>query len=658
MMRYDLFFDRFRRIPPWVLLALLLAVHGAANYLYARLSSLEHVMNFSTIHEADYYMAFGYRFLTGPPFHLPEDFLEGWFRTPDLPDTQAAGADSAVPYGSRFFPSMGAGLEGERPFSWSRVNRIIEHWVAFKGFSECNPFFLVPAALGCAFWGPSTTVLVLTPTLYLLILLLFTYLCGKEIDGPSAGLWAALFLGMIPWVIGLSRYGRSYICLIAVCSVTYYLLLRTRRFSRPICSMLFVASFLFCFYAVPTQTEFFLFVLAMTGPALVHAVTGLLRGEGRLRTVFILAAVGALFVLMEREWGVIDYVLAPRYWDAQEQLTRGDIFRNPSAILAYPFHLVMVQLSPIIALCAAYPIWRCFRGAPSQTSSAHRIDLAVMFILPLAVLFCLHKKQPIYITHLCLPLALAAGCGLAGIQRKKCFSLLLVLLGLTGLAWRSIPIDKLTGSSLPIPVPAARAVDKILWKDSCRGESLFEKAFFSGNRICYATQLWIPYPETIVQPIDPALWKKEPSGFFAKMSRIDGVRIGMASGMVSGIFGTTIRKGAALMALNPTITVHLFNGMKSFDLSVEDLDWIVVGPLEEKEVAKWLESENAGEARSSPWDKLVPTMYFFDSEPDVKNFRRFMIELKERAELRFRIQKHFFFSTPRGWEKAGGLARL
>jgi len=453
-------------------------------------------------------------------------------------------------------------------------------------------------------------------------------------------------------VIGLSRYGRSYICLIAACSVTYYILLRTRRFSRPIGSMLFVASFLFCFYSVPTQTEFFLFVLAMTGPAFVHAVSGLLRGEGRLRTVFILAAVGALFILLEREWGVIDYILAPRNRDAQEQLTRGDIFRNPSAILTYPFHLVMVQLSPIVTLCAAYPIWRCFRSPSSQKPSAHRIDLAVMFLLPLAVLSCLHKKQPIYITHLCLPLALAAGSGLAGIQKKKCFSLLLVLLALTGLIWRSIPIDKLTGFSLPIPVPTARAIDKILWRESCQGKSPFEKAFFSGNRICYATQLWIPDPETIIQPIDPALWKREPSGFFAKMSHIDGVRIGMATGVVSGIFGTAVRKGAALMALNPTITVHLFNGMKSFDLSAEDLDWIVVGPLEEKEVTKWLESEDAGEACSAPWDELVPTMYFFDSEPEVRNFRRFMMDLKEKAELRFQIHKHFFFSTPRGWEKA------
>jgi len=584
-------------------------------------------MNMPTIHEAEYHLVLGYRYLTGPPFHLPEESLD-----------------------CCFFPSMGEGVEGRRPFSFSRASGLIKNWVN-ETPRELNPFFIIPAALWSTFFGPSTIAVVCTPTLYLLILLLFTYLCGKEINGPSAGLFSALFHGMIPWVIGLSRYGRSYICLIAACAVTYYFLIKTERFSRPIYSMLLVASILFSFYSVPTQTEFILFALAMIGPALVHAASGLTNRRSRFRAVAIVSIGIGVLVLIERNWRLVDYLLDPIFMDAQEELVRGDIFRNPTALLAYPISLVMVQVSPIVALCVAYPIWRFFRSPSAQLNFSPRIDLALMFFVPLAILSYLHKKQPIYIAHLCLPLALAAGSGIACMQRKKCFCLLLGLLATTGLLWRSIPIDRMTGAGRPFSISAARAVDRVLWKDACRIDSPFKEAFFSGNKICYPTQLWIPYPDTIVQPVDPGRWKEHPSSFFTKMSRIDGMRIGL----VSGSFGTTVRKGAALMALNPTITVHLFNGMKSFDLSAEDLDWIVVGPTEKRDVERWLESRNGGEVRSSSWDELVPYLYFRDDDPEVRNFRRFMLELREKAELRFAMERHFFFSTPKGWEKAGDL---
>ena len=589
-MRCGLHFDRFQSIPPWFLLALLLAVHGAANYLYARLSSTDYLMNMYTIHYADYHMVFGYRFLTGPPYHLQEEDLS-----------------------SCFIPSMGVGVEGRRPFSWKRAKHLFRN----QPHREYNPFYLIPVAFWSSIWGPSATAIVFTPTLYLLILLFFTFLCGREIRGSVAGLAAAIFVGLIPWVIGLSRYGRSYICLIAACAISYYLLLKTDRFSRPAYSLLFVASFALGFHAVPTRTEFLLLLLAMVGPVLVYARAGLFRRERRFRTIVIIASLCAVAVLLESRWHILDYMNQTRFRADLVRSIRGNVFRHPMAILSYPVHLLLIQLSPVVTLCAAYPIWKCFRRA-----SLHGLALALMFLLPLVVLTYIQHKQPLYITYLCLPLALAAGAGVIRLRRKKAVWFALIILSLSCIVWRSIPIGRIWKSKTACQSTWVKAVDTILWGGACQAYPFFQDTFFNYNySICFST---------MVHPDSLGSRERDPEGIIERLSRIDGLRVGLVFPPDGELF---IMKWVEMLALNPTITVHLFNGMPNFYLTVEDIDLIIVRVTGGGEFEKWLESGEFREVPPSILDE-VGFLCFHEDDQSMQAFLRFVRDLKDKADLR------------------------
>ena len=529
-------------------------------------------------------------------------------------------------------------MDGKRPFSWTRASHLIKHWIDGTT-TECHPLLLIPAALLSSFFGSSSTAIVFTPTIYLLLLLLFSYFCGKEINGKAAGFSVALFIGMIPWVIGLSRYGRAYICLFAACALTYYLLLKTDNFSRLIYSMLFVASFKISFYVAPSKTAFLLFLLSMSGPCLVHAILGLARRKNRILKVIILVAISAIFIHFLKEWNMLDFLnnrLHEYRRDELEQLFFGDILHNPMAALAYPVHLIMVQVSPVIILCGAYPILKFFRKSSSKHHSSIRIDLALMFLLPLVILSYYNKKQAVYIHLLCLPLGIMAGVGMSYMWKKKKLIIFLLVIAVTCLIWRSIPISEVFHFRLPFQYRVVRAVDWILWSGSCQVGDPFG-AFFNKRIICY--------PSQHTSRIDASNLDKAPYKFFKDMSNLCGLRIGMMhyeTGFTS--WGDIIRKEAEMLALNPINTVHLFNGMRTFDLTLEDLDWFVVRPREGVEFERWLEEMN--DHNDLPWDMFGCHLCFNDDNRSVWNFQQFMADLKEKADLKFIMEHHFFFSIP------------
>lgn len=623
-------FKSSRHIPPWFFLVILLAAHVVGNYYYARHSSLEYLINIKTIHGADYYLVFGYRFLTGPPYHLSEGDLVNCYR-----------------------PSMGVGLEQSRTFSWTRVKQLIHQRIESeqKREFEGNPFFLIPAALGCTLLGPSPSVIVFTPTIYLLLLIIFTYLCGKEIRGSFSGLSAALCIGLIPWIIGLSRYGRSYICLITALSITYYFLLKTRQFSRPLFSIFFIASFQFAFFSVPSRTEFFLFIFAIIGPSVIHGTFGLIHKRHRLRTVFILVLVCLGLALIARDMGMINYVKNPYLIADHTQQIRGNIFRNPGAILAYPVHFILVQVSVLVTVLVAYPIWKYFRNYYSRRQLVHRLGLFSMFFLSFAFLTYYNKKQPIYITHLSLPIVLAAGAGMSYIRLKKTFFLVFIGITLVSLAWRSIPISsKEDPDSSPLFCPVVEVIDMILWKEACRDSVPFSKAFFHPSSLCYPIKRGVCSPSQDPEWDEPGIWKENPVLFWERMSHVDGVRIGFVCH--GRAFGPMVEKGAEILALNPTITVHLFNRMRTFDLTIDDFDWIVVSPNVGGEGEEWLKAMDDLQIHPFILDEFLPYLCFSDDEQSVQRYCKFMIDIKNNAELRFVLDHSFFFATPEGWDKA------
>ena len=601
-MRNPLPYERSYHLHDLLLLAALLGLYGGANYLYARTSGTEYLMKSLTIHDTDYNSVYGYRLLTGPPYHLPDKIFDG--------------LDKHL-----VFKSMGVGVEGgHRPFSWARAKELFLEW--HHGKIEDNPFLLVPVALLCSMFGPSPAVVVFAPTLYLFLLLICTYLIAKEMNGSESGFFAALVVGLIPWVIGLSRFQRSYICLIAFCALSFFLLLKTRHFTRPLFAGLLLISLYCGYYAVPADTEAVLFLITMAGPMICHALLGLSQRTGRFRVVLVLLTTCAVLGVFEWDWNLFDHVTA-KVGDALVTNPRGDVFFNIEALWAYPVHLVTIQLTLFVSLLLAGPMGKFCQRYMTTRTWAQRIDLVVMFVAPLLLLTYLHKKQPIYATQLCLPIALAAGVGL-GLMKDRGFKAVLVLVACLSALWRGVPLDNVPALAPIFESTAVRAIDALLWRDAC--DQSRSRAFCYDIPVCFPTQY--------VQPVDGGAWKKDPVSFFKKLSEEDGLQVGIMYCHDDDPQGSQIRKGAALLALNQTITVELFNGMPSFDLPVEAFDWIVLRLCENDAIGPWLK---AGEEQDllAAWGVLDAMWLFPGEEQSIGNLWRFMMDLESKASLQF-----------------------
>ena len=641
-MRHAFLFDRLRRTPPWILLTLLLTFHGLGNLLYVSLSSPVHLMSTRLFHnhDADCFLVFGYRVLAG--FDYPERCC--WFGASD-PPYRFTDQELDLIYKCPF-PSMGEAPEAGPSFSWSRAFRMVERWKDDK--DERNPFFLIPAAAACMAAGPSVAAVMFAPTFYLLILLLFAYLCGRELKGPAAGLYAALFLGLMPWVFGLARYGRPYICLIAACAVSYYLLIRTRHFSRPVGSLLFAASFPLGFHAAPTETEGILFFIIMGGPLLINALKALADKEGRARRAVLVVSILLTLGYYVSHLNLIDYffhdyrkivignILLDGGWPFRDAAViepvaaretgivadwGGDIFKNPSAMLAYPAHLLRSQISFVLLLGCIWPMARFIKNRRGHA------DLIFMFLIPFLILTVVNRKQPVYVTYLCFPFALMAGLGAADIRSRRWAGLVLASLAAACLQWAAISFEDVLGPRLPV----VGGFKEKIWKNDAR----FWRPYM--RRSFYNRESIFPYGR---------LKEDGRLDLYDRISRTDGLRVALVVAATEETIDRydVLLKGAALLSINPTIDLHLVGGLEPFEVTLDELDWVVCKIFDKERFLMWLASgERIGYVSASEREAAGC------GEPGAgaRNLNRFMNELKERAELRHAVGDHFFFSVTR-----------
>ncbi len=640
--RVTIFFDRLRRTPPWILLTLLLIIHGLGNLLYVSLSSPAHLMSTRLFHNhnADCFLVFGYRVLAG--FDYPERCC--WFGASD-PPYRLTDQELDLVYKCPF-PSMGEAPESGPAFSWRRAARLVGRWKNDK--DERNPFFLIPAAVACLVAGPSVAAVMFSPTLYLLILLLFAYLCGKELKGPAAGLWAALFLGLMPWVFGLARYGRPYICLIAACAVSYYLLIRTRHFSRPVATLLFAASFPLGFHVAPTETEGILFFIIMGGPLLVNAWKAVAEKEDRARRALIVCSVLLVLGYYVSRLNLIDYffhdyrkivignILLDGGWPFRDAAViepdtaretgivadwGGDIFKNPSALWAYPAHLLRSQISFVLLLGCIWPMARFIKSRRGHA------DLIFMFLIPFLILTVVNRKQPVYVTYLCFPIALMAGLGAADIRSRRWAVLVLASLAAACLQWTAITFEDALGPGHP----AVGVFKEKIWKDDARfWRPYLRRSFYNRESI---------FP-------DGRLKEDGRLDLYDRMSRTDGLRVALVVAATKETIDRydVLLKGAALLSINPTIEVHLVGGLEPFDVILGDLDWVVCKVFDMERFRSLLDSGERTDYLPAPDSEAAGC-----GEPgeSARNLNRFMNELKEQAELRHVAGDHFFFSVSR-----------
>ncbi len=90
-----------------------------------------------------------------------------------------------------------------------------------------------------ALWGVGTDVTVFTTTLFFALLILFTYLLGRQLYGVAAGLLAAFILSFYPILFMLSRTYYQDVALATMVTITFYLMLRSEAFSQRRFALLF-----------------------------------------------------------------------------------------------------------------------------------------------------------------------------------------------------------------------------------------------------------------------------------------------------------------------------------------------------------------------------------------------------------------------------------
>ncbi|HSN74721.1 MAG TPA: tetratricopeptide repeat protein, partial [Anaerolineae bacterium] len=90
-----------------------------------------------------------------------------------------------------------------------------------------------------ALGGVGTDVTVFTTTIFFALLIVFTYLLGRQLYGIAAGLLAAFILSFYPILFMLSRTYYQDVALAAMTTITFYLMLRSEAFSQRRFALLF-----------------------------------------------------------------------------------------------------------------------------------------------------------------------------------------------------------------------------------------------------------------------------------------------------------------------------------------------------------------------------------------------------------------------------------
>lgn len=156
---------------------------------------------------------------------------------------------------------------------------------------ERLPLGIIPAVVAQTLAGGASPVAArLSNLFWLALLLLLTFLLGRRLHSPEAGLLAAAALGATPMIMGHSRLILMDLALATVTTAAVYALFRTEHFDRIRASALFGLA---CGLGFLCKHSFPIFVAPM---AVVYLALSYRRSRRRRRTV-TLAVMSALMGL-------------------------------------------------------------------------------------------------------------------------------------------------------------------------------------------------------------------------------------------------------------------------------------------------------------------------------------------------------------------------
>jgi len=293
----------------------------------------------------------------------------------------------------------------------------------------------------------------LTNTIYLLPIIVFTYLVGKITRNKKTGLLAAFLVSFYPMIYGISRKAAPEIALTAIVSCAYYFLIKTNNLKSILYSLLTAIT---CFLGIIIQPLFIAFI----SPGLIHHFYKILRyrdkniGQKLLNLcICIIIIVMALFFTYNDNHkfaSVVTDTLKQMHitltthsenfvGNADKAKDELFIFASPNdpcpctqsadrgmnlkCFLFYPVQLIY-NISPFYTILFIIGVFFFIKDKKSRNKSL----LFIWTILPYLFLTLLERKWGRFYTPAFPAIAVITACGIVNIRNKQIKKIILILI--------------------------------------------------------------------------------------------------------------------------------------------------------------------------------------------------------------------------------------
>jgi hypothetical protein len=108
------------------------------------------------------------------------------------------------------------------------ISNLMNQYINFPS----HQILFLPSLILYPFFGTSEDVTAFQGTIFLIILIIATYLFGKELFNKEVGLLSAVFVSFSPFILALSKVPYDDIELVSTFTLTLYFFLRSKKFSN------------------------------------------------------------------------------------------------------------------------------------------------------------------------------------------------------------------------------------------------------------------------------------------------------------------------------------------------------------------------------------------------------------------------------------------
>lgn len=321
----------------------------------------------------------------------------------------------------------------------------------------CSGFSAISVLLAILFNIPFMQIVHLN-MLYLILIIVFTYLFGKESGNRQTGLLAAFLVGFYPIIYGLSRKFVPELALIAATTIAYYLLIKSKYFEK---TKYTISLGIVCFLGLVIHP---LFSVYLTG-ALIYYCYSILKIKDKQKlhkfiNFFICITITALALLLifkdfrefksetsavfkemhitltthsENFIGNADTATSELFLFAKQtdhcpctQFT--DRGMNIRCFSFYPIQLIYF-LSPLFVILLLISIFFYFKNRQCK----HKIIMFIWCFLPYLILCLLPKKWGRFYSPAIPALALITSSSISSIKKDKVRKLAMGLIIIGGI---------------------------------------------------------------------------------------------------------------------------------------------------------------------------------------------------------------------------------